>query len=166
MRFALALCVVVGCAMCGRAMASASRRRAETLAALVRGLRVLRVHMLRMFEPVGQALAATECPPLMKIGRAMGPGVSAWEAWSAASPGECRRGGSIDALTAEDRRILEDVFRQLGESGREQQDILLSAAIALLEQNRESAAAGAKEADRLYLSLGALTGLMIALIVI
>ena len=68
MRFALALCVVVGCTLCGNAMASAARRRAKLLNRLIHGIRVLRVHMIRMLEPVDAALAGSECPALEQVG--------------------------------------------------------------------------------------------------
>ena len=38
MRFVLALCIVAGCALCGRSMAGSARRRYEMLQELLRGI--------------------------------------------------------------------------------------------------------------------------------
>lgn len=166
MRLALTLCVVVGCGLCGNALSMSVRRRAETLAALIQGVRVLRVHMIRMLEPVSLALTASECPVLEKVGRAMSPGECAGTAWNRVSARESRRGGLIDALAPEDRHALDGLFDQLGESGRKQQEIILSATLNALGKNLSHAEKKAVEAERLYLSLGLLAGLMLALIVI
>ena len=48
----------------------------------------------------------------------------------------------------------------------DQQEILLEGVCAALERNLEAARSRTGEVDRLYVSLGALTGLMIALILI
>lgn len=166
MRLSLALCVVVGCGLCGNAMSMSARRRAEILLALIRGIRTLRIHMIHMLEPVALALSASDCPALERVGRDMKPGDCAGNAWRRVSGRETRRGGVLDALTAGDRRALDALFDQLGESGRDQQDILLSAAIEALTTNLTEAEKRAGEAERLYLSLGLLAGLTLALTVI
>ena len=117
-----------------------------------------------MLEPVATALAGAECPAYERVGRAMRPGVSAGETWTGVAIAERRRGGLIDALTSEDRTALDGLFSQLGESGREQQDILLTGTISALNRSLEAAEARAREAEKLYLSLGVLVGLMLALI--
>ena len=166
MRVALALCVVVGCALCGSAMAMGQRRRVRLLEALLRGVKLLRFHMLRMSEPVRQALISSGCAALEAAGRAMGPGIGAAEAWARVRREAARKGGGLDALTPEDLRALDALFERLGESGRESQEIQLDAACAALERSLEAARRRSAESDRLYLSLGTLTGLMIALILI
>lgn len=166
MRFVLALCVVAGCTLSGSAMAGAARRRVRLLEALIQGIKRMRPHMIGMFEPVKRALEASLCPPLEAVGRAMGPGVGAAEAWARVRGAESRRGGGIDALTPEDVEIMNGFFDQLGETGRDQQELLLTGVCAALEGNLEAARRRVGEADRLYISLGALTGLMIALILI
>ncbi len=166
MRLALAFCVVVGCGLCGNALSMSARRRVETLTGLIQGVRVLRVHMIRMLEPVSIALTASECPALEQLGRAMKPGDSAGRTWRVVAERETRPGGLMDVLTLEDRRALDTLFNQLGESGREQQDILIASTLEALGKNLSDAEKRAGEAERLYLSLGLLTGLMLALIVI
>ena len=51
-------------------------------------------------------------------------------------------------------------------TGREEQDLLLSGVVEALDRQQQAAQVKAGEADRLYLSLGLLIGLMLALIVI
>ena len=166
MRFVLALCMVAGCTLCGSAMAGAMRRRVRLLEEIIRGLKVLRLHMINMFEPVQSALKASGSAVLEALGEQMTPGVSASEAWARVRQTGCRRGGRIDALAPEDLRTRVELFDQLGESGRDQQDLLLNGACAALDRQLEQARKRTAEAARLYISLGALTGLMIALIVI
>ena len=166
MRLILALCVVAGGTLCGSAMSGGVRRRVKALESLASGIRLLRVHMIGMFQPVHQALGGTECPLLESVSRAMTPGGSAASAWQSVREKECRRGRALDALTAEDLEALDRLFDGLGESGRDRQEILLTQTLEALTRFLESARRRAGEADRLYVSLGALTGLMAALVVI
>lgn len=145
-------------------MAAGARRRAATLTGLVAGLKNLRVHMARMLEPAATALRGAACPILIQVGDGMTPGVPAREAWSKVRDREARRGGKLDALTREDFNALDGLFDQLGETGREQQAILIGDAIRALQENLSTAGARARECERLYGTLGLLTGLMLALI--
>lgn len=165
-RVALALCIVIGSALCGKAFADSVRRRVRTLDSLAEGLRVLKIHMTGMFEPVRNALQRTDCDIMALVASAMEDGSSAGEAWRRVQMRASRRGGAIEALRDEDRKILEQLFSQLGQSGREAQEALLAGVIQAVDSQREKAAIKAREADRLYLSLGLLIGLMLALIVI
>ena len=166
MRWMLGICAAAGCVLVGLTMASGCRRRVKVLTELAAGVDDLRVHMTRMLEPAPQALSFTDCPALRQVGAAMTPGVSAREAWAKVRAEESRRGGQLDALTREDLEALDSLFEHLGESGRVQQERLLTDAARALERNLESARESAGEAERLYVSLGVLTGLMLALIVI
>ncbi len=165
-RIALALCVVLCGALCGRALADGARRRAETLQALLEATKRLRVHMTSLFEPVQLALERSDAPLYALIAQAMTGGGSAASAWDRVRRGASRRGGAIDSLIDADRQALGDLFAGLGQSGREEQDLLLTGAIEALERLCEAARAKRREADRLYGTLGLLIGLMLALIVI
>ena len=166
MRWMLAMCVAAGCALCGTAMAAGVRRRVAALKTLIYGLKALRVHMLRMLEPAAQALKAANCPILERVGAGMGPGVGAGAAWEAVRDGAGWRGNGLEALTGEDRRVLDGLFGGLGEIGKAQQEIELRSAIQSLEQNLTAASASAGEAERLYGTLGLLVGLMLAMIAV
>ena len=165
-RLALAICVALGCALCGRALADAARRRANTLRALAEGLKVLRIHMTGMLEPVQCALVAANCPLLTLVAEAMGGGRSAGEAWRSVRRAAMRRGGPADALLESDAGVLDGLLDRLGETGREEQGALIGATLERVEGLRDEAVKRAAEAGRLYLSLGTLIGLMLALIVL
>ena len=165
-RVAMALGLVLASAMCGKALADAVRRRARTLEALSEGLQTLRIHMTGRFEPVRNALEHCDCPVMALVAENMDDGASADEAWRSVQKRAARRGGPIDALNDGDRQILDHLFAGLGQSGRREQEALLSGTLRAIALRREGALAKAREADRLYLPLGILTGLMLALVVI
>ena len=165
-RIALAICVVLGSTLCGKAAADAARRRYRLLAALASDLQTLRVHMTGMLQPVQFALERTDCGILKRVAEGMRQGCSAAEAWQALRENALRRGGVADALTADDLSALDGLFGQLGQSGREAQEALLDESLETVGRLRDGAFRKAGEADRLYVSLGFLTGLMLALIVI
>lgn len=165
-RVILALCVVVGSTMCGKSLSGAARRRVELLKALIDGVKILKVHMVSMFEPVQISLSQSECALMAQIGNHMQSGVSAGVAWQAVKKEARRKGGQADALNLEDHVLLDRFFEHLGESGREAQEILLSSTVESLEQHYDQARTKAAEAEKLYVTLGVLIGLMLALIVI
>lgn len=142
------------------------RRRITVLQVLIDATKTLRIQMVSMFEPVQNSLKQSESELMVMIGEKMQAGGSASNAWKEVQKDCARKGGAIDALTAEDRHVLDRLFEHLGENGREAQEILLSSTLQSLEQQLDSARAHAKESERLYISLGLLIGLMLALIVI
>ena len=125
----------------------------------------MKIHMTGMFEPIQDALERSECPLLKSVSSRMRAGVSAREAWRALTNEHAKK-AAAEVLTESDRAILDRLFEHLGESGREEQDLLLEGTGQALEAQRENAARSAAEADRLYLTLGILIGLMLALIVV
>lgn len=165
-RIALAICVVLGSGLSGRAAAQALRRRVQLLEGLAQGLRELRIHMIGMLETVQCALERSGCALLESVARGMSGGRGAGEAWRDARDTLTRRGSPADALRDEDVRVLDRLFGALGQSGREEQTALLDAAIQAVDELWDAARRKCGEADRLYMSLGVLTGLMLALIVI
>lgn len=165
-RIALASCAVIACALCGRALADSARRRAQTLKVLSEGLRVLHIHMTGMCEPVRNALEHTGNPLFALVAGSMEAGRSAGEAWRAVKPRALRRGGPADALLEKDILPLDRLFEHLGQSGREEQEALLNDVQQIIAGQCEIARSKAGEADRLYVSLGLLLGLMLALILI
>lgn len=165
-RVILALCLVLASAFCGKALADGVRRRARALREIVEGLRRLRVHMTGMFEPVRQALERCDCPLFTEIASGMEGGGSALDSWRALEKRDRRRCSPLESLAEGDRQILFQLFSGLGQTGREEQELLLGNAIEALERQRVSAQAKVAEADRLYGALGLLIGLMLALIVI
>ena len=165
MRFVLAACVVVGCAMGGWAVSGGSRRRLSALRELAEGLRRLKLHMTGMFEPLRHSLEAAACPLLGQVAAEMEGGRSAGEAWSRLKARPLR-GGPGEVFATEDLRLLDHLFDRLGESGREDQAMLLSGTLGALEERIESARVKAGEAERLYGTLGVLVGLMLAIMLV
>lgn len=129
------------------------------------GLRLLKINMTNMLEPVRDALSGSGSAVLAQVGAGMAASVSAQESWSQIKRAQRRRGGMLDALNAEELRLLDRLFEHLGESGREAQEVLIRGALDALEPCAEAARHTAVEADRLYLTLGVLIGLMLALII-
>ena len=158
--------MVLGSGLCGRAAAEAVRRRVRTLAELCEGLRTLRIRMTGMLEPVQCALSRSNCPLLELVAGRMGDDQSAQDAWLAARREAVRRGGSADSLAEVDLRILDSFFSQLGKSDRQAQEALLDGTQEALSRQLEAARGRSAEADRLYVTLGILIGVMLALIVI
>ena len=166
MRVLLAICVVAGCTLCGRSMAGAARRRRELLEQLAGGIARLELQMVDRLEPIRRALQAAGCPLFDEVAGRMDPGGSAMEAWRDVCARERSRRGSIDALTDGDIAALDGLFEGLGESGRDAQRLLLESSEKELRARLESARRQAADTSRLYGSLGFLTGLTLALIVI
>lgn len=162
-RIALAACIVIGCALCGRAVADSARRRAVALASLVEGVRVLRIHMTGMLEPVACALERSGCPLMSSVAEEMRDGRSAGEGWKRIRRGAVRRGGRADAMSAQDLQVLDTLFDGLGQSGREEQEALLRASLETIERLRDDARRRASESEKLYPTMGLLVGLMLAL---
>ena len=166
MRIALAVCVVLGSTLCGKAASDALRRRFRVLSTLAEDLQALRIHMTGMLMPVQCALGKSGCALLRQVAEGMRQGNSAADAWRAVRESALGRGGPGDALVADDLCALDALFDQLGQSGREEQGALLDASLQTVGRLRDGALRRAEEADRLYVSLGFLIGLMLALIVI
>ncbi len=165
-RVALALFVVLCGALGGRALSDGAKRRAEALRYLTEATRRLRVHMTSMFEPVPVALEHAGCELFSTVAQAMEGGVSAEAAWERVRDRATKRGGILDSLTDADREALDRMFAGLGQTGREEQDLLLSSVAEALEIQHRLAREKLKESDKLYGTLGLLIGLMLALIVI
>ena len=166
MRIAMAACVVLGCGLCGRSAAQAIRRRVRLLESLASGIRALRIHMTGMLEPVRCALESSGCELFSRVAENMREGRDAGDAWRDIRGEVLRRGGPGDALAEPELNAIDRLFDALGQSGREEQAALLDSAVAAVEGQLDGARRRAGEADRLYLSMGLLIGLMLALIVI
>ena len=162
-RIALSLCVVLGSTLCGWTMAGTSKRREQLLNQLIQGIKLLRVHMIRMLEPIQEALVHTGNPLFADIGRRMRGGVSAEAAWQDMLADK-KASKPIYVLLSEDRAALNELFSHLGQSGREAQEMALAAALETLEELRKIASERARQASLLYTKLGFLIGLMLGLI--
>lgn len=122
--------------------------------------------MLGLLESTDMALSGNSSNLLRAVGERMTGGVSASEAWQTVAPELRRRGGAADCLEEGDVQLLDRFFSGLGVSGREEQQLLFEGTIRELEERTEAARGTSVQADRLYLTLSTLIGMMLALIVI
>lgn len=162
LRFVAAAALAASCAMAGRAVAGACVRRARTLAALIESVMRLRVDMLEKLLPLKAALGGGH-EAMRRVAEEMAGG-SASQGWLRARESLTRRGGALDCLTAPDLEALTALFEGLGESGAAQQRILLTNALEGLEALRREADKKAREESKLYSTLGFLTGLSLAIL--
>jgi len=165
-RIVFAVFIVIGCTMFGRSMSAAARRRVNVLERLIRGLKMLRIHMSGMLERLSDALAATGCELMTTVGHEMRNDITAKESWMNVKEKTSSRGGMLDALTERDLGIMDDLFENLGTGGRREQEIIILNTLKRLGEQLESAKLQLSERERLYVSVGFLIGLMIALAVI
>lgn len=161
-----AACVMTASgALGGKMLAGAQERRARALHEAGEAVRRLRVEMLERNMPLKEALLS--CGGLFSeaagvMDRGSGPG----EAYEQAMEKLGARGGPLDCLTADDRTALKRLFSGLGEGGSKAQRLLIEDAQEELMRLEKTAVRKREEQGRLYGSLGALSGIALALIML
>lgn len=164
LKLSLVLSIVICTTMCGRAMSNTMKRRTAFLQSIIQGLRVLSIHMTGMFENIRDSLIVSECFLLQRVGNGMEPGISANESWQKLRGKSDAGNRFIDFLRQEDIRILDRLFEQLGENGREMQKLLIEGTIQNLESVFQIAEKEMRDAEKLYTKIGFLLGLMVAIV--
>lgn len=149
----------------GKMLAGAQERRARALHEAGEAVRRLKVEMLERNMPLKEALAV--CGGLFssaaeEMESGSGPGCAYEQAMDRLSA----RGGSLDCLTEADRTALRRLFSGLGEGGAQAQRLLLEDAQEELERLEKQAVRKREEQGKLYGSLGALSGIALALIML
>lgn len=158
--------VCVGCALTGRILANAKKRRAEVIGETLAAVRVLRLRMLNSMEPISILLRKSDSALFRDLGNSLWVGSSLAECWAQEKQRATKKGGMLDSLSAEDLEILDALFDNLGKNGRDEQNELFSGVVAQLEEAQSGARRKQVEAARMYTALGALTGVMIAILLI
>lgn len=166
LKLALAVCITVACALCGRSIAGAAFRRCRLLQALIEALRMLKVQSVSMLEPLEVALRRTEQPLFVQTAQRLPSEASAGAAWRAVRDSETARGKSADCLLEQDLAPLDRLFEHLGECSRAEQDEAIRTCIGRMESALSEARERSVQISRLYTSVGLLTGLAIAVIMI
>lgn len=166
MRVVLAVVVVIGCALCGRAMAHSAERRYRLLLNTLDALRMLRVKIVETMEPLNEALLSSGSEIFAITARSLNQESSVSDAWLHACRTACARGGIADCLEQRDCDALNRLFEHLGGSGRSTQNTALLACIDELELLKEDAHTRASASGRLYTSIGILLGLALAVLLI
>lgn len=165
MRLGAACVMTAASAWGGQMLASTQTRRAETLREALTGAKRLSVEMLERRAPVREALSA--CGGMFaEIAGQMADGAPPGEAYGRALTGLRSRGGRLDCLEEGDLAALRRLFDGLGAGGLQAQRLVLSEAAEELERLVEQALRKRREHGRLYGSLGALTGLAAALMLL
>lgn len=139
-RLTAALLLIALGAVSGRLLGERTRRRVRLLDALAQDTQRLQQAMLEERLPLDEALERCRCPLLRADDE----------------PDE-------DCLTEDDRALLHDLKRRLGQGTAAEQALLLPRARDAFLEAREQAATRYQSLGRLYPSLGALAALALAL---
>lgn len=158
--------ILAACACGGRSLCCGMKRRSNMLSDLLAGLRVLRLRMLNSMEPIGVLLRKSDAALLRRLGDCLRDGHGLQACWQQLRLSESRRGGMLDCLTTDDVAILDDLLRNLGQSGREEQSELFAATIARMEDACSVARQRFLDASKTYTALGALMGVALCILLV
>lgn len=156
--------ILIACTAAGRMLSNARKRRMKVLGDILAAMRILRLRMLNSMEPVGILLRKSELGLFRDIGNCLWEGTGLLESWEQQKNRQTKRGKLLDCLTNEDLTVLDLFFKQLGGSGKDEQNNLYSVTIAELEDAQSQAKSVFADRAKLYTALGALTGLAICIL--
>lgn len=158
--------ILIAGAGTGKMLSNARRRRTELLGEILAAMRVLRLRMLNSMEPLGILLRKSDSRLFRDIGNGLGENFGLKECWDELRAAATKRGCMLDSLTDDDLHLLDNFFRHLGGSGREEQMELFSSCIAQLEEAQSQAQSSFREASKTYTALGALVGIAICILIV
>ena len=153
------------CALAGRSMAGRGMRRARLIAETMDSLQLLRIHMLDNLMPLQAALEKANGGILRECARLL-PGNDTAGAWSELLRSQKRRGGMLDSLTNGDIDALTRFFGRLGATSLDEQKQLFDVMIKEMGMLEAEARSEGDKKNRLYMTLGALTGAALIIAVI
>jgi len=149
----------------GKMLAGAQERRARALHEAGEAVRRLKVEMLERNMPLRDALS--ECGGLFsQAAEAMNAGSGPGAAFEEAFQQMRRHGKPLDCLTEADEVALRRLFSGLGEGSSQAQRLLIEDAQEELSRLQRQAARKREEQGKLYGSLGALSGIALALLML
>ena len=158
--------VLLACTAVGRSLSGARRRRAEALGELLAAMRVLRLRMLNSMEPLGILLRKSDSHIFRALGNELRAGAVLSDCWGELKERELRRGGALDSLEGDDLVILDNFFRRLGGSGREEQGELFNSAVSAMEEAQSHARRSYADASKVYTALGTLVGIGLCVLIV
>ena len=161
MRIAAALIMTAACGGVGYSAARSQLRRRRALTELGQALDRLEINMLEQRLPLAEALRRAGHPLLERAARKMDE-LSPEESLRRAAEELSERMGPLDALTRDDMTAVHHLARELGRYDAHRQRLLLHETRGELRALEEQAARQAAQKNRLYVSLGALGGLMLS----
>ena len=160
MRMAAGVVLMACCAMFGKALSAAQKRRMRFLEDALRGARALERLILIRKLPAAQALRECGFPPFQEAaGRMAENHLDPDAAWSLTETGE-----SVRPAAPADREALSRLFAMLGTGDLAAQGEYLKEAQAAMTEQLEVARKRREETGKLYPTLGALTGLALAVL--
>lgn len=162
LKLTMVLFIIAACALCGYSLAGAANEREKFLSELVAALRRLRIYIVDMIMPVEQALKQTDFPVFSAVAARIEKDRSLFDVWRMMAGSE----KILAVISDSERKVLDGLFEQLGESGRNLQDEMLRGCIRALELYAEEAKERAGKVCRLYTSVGFLMGLAITILLI
>lgn len=162
----LACAIVIACTLSGRAFADAASRRANTLTELAKALSLLQIQIVHMLQPLNIALQRTENIIFIQIAEKLQDSETVIQAWHAVFKSAAKRGGYADCLHKTEINALNAMFEALGQSVCRGEAALIHGTCEIIEQCRDEAIAENLRSHRLYVSIGALSGLAIAILLI
>ena len=166
LRLILAAIVVLAGGLCGRSLAWSPARRYRLILELMDALKMLKIQMVDLLEPVDRALVRSGTPTFAAIAGAIGKSGGVEAAWKSVCARERARGGRLDCLTDHDCELLDRLFEQLGQSGRSGQEQVLDACMAALERSQADARERSGRISKLYPAIGLLGGLAVVVVMI
>ena len=162
----LLLVILLACTAVGRSLSGARRRRSEVLGELLAAMRVLRLRMLNSMEPVGILLRKSDALLFRQLGNELHSGANLYDCWRERRAAEIRRGGELDSLASDDLTILDNFFKHLGGSGRDEQSELFAGVIAAMEEAQTHARRSYADASKVYTALGTLVGIGLCVLIV
>lgn len=157
--------VLLACMGIGRAMAHARKKRLETIADLLAAMRVLRLRMLNSHEPVGVLLCRSESQLFCDIGNGCHNGNTLEECWLQFRA-NAKQHVELSALSDQDLHALDEFFRELGKSSREEQNLLFSRTIDAFEEQHGQAKGKYADGAKLFTALGTLIGIALCVLMV
>lgn len=167
-RVLLALTVTLFTSLAGRALGGGQARSADEIRLLMDDLQTLRMLTLDRLLPVRAALLEMKLSYLRMTGEAMTadgtllPG----DAWARVAEKERTPGGKMENLSDEETGEVAALFESLNRLARREQEARYARAISQLGKREEFIRNSGREKKKLYTSLGALTGLMISVMLV
>lgn len=166
LKIVLLICVIAACTLCGYAISESASRRKNLLGKLIGALRILRIEMYHRRIPLKDALAQTQFPLFHSIAESLEESETVFEAWEKIHKDTNVRGGATDCLMQNDRAALDRLFCHLGMSGCEEQAEAIDSCLYALQELLDEAKERVRQSSKLYSSLGFLTGLALAILMI
>lgn len=162
LKWTMVLCIIIASTLCGYSLAGAASEKQKFLMGLVSAVKKLRICVVDMMLPIEQALKQTGFLLFCEVADRIVKERSLYDAWRMTSDS-----GRISVnLSASEKNTLDELFMQLGGSGRSMQDELLCGHICVFEMYADEARERAAKVCRVYASIGFLTGMAIAILLV